>query len=296
MRRLGRVFAGALALALLLATPVLAFSATCAVGARHTTLRTARASSGRISVLVYHAICDLDGDPVLADHSVPPKRFAEQLDVLKQRGWSFVDLDTVLAALDGSDGKLPDRSLLVTFDDAYVDLRDEACPILEQREIPAVAFAVAGQLGGTNEWDIEHGAEELNLLCPDGLKDVAERGVEIGSHTVSHRPLTEVPAAELDRELTGSADRLDSIGLSRPRAFAYPFGQWNEEIAGAVREAGYEVAFTVDRGAVEPDSHPYALPRFAVHADDTGRKLHIKLLTARWRHALRDAWRRVRRT
>jgi len=245
-------------------------------------------------VLVYHAISDLDGDPVLAEHSVPPDRFAEQLDVLERRGWNFVDLDTVVATVNGGNGELPERAVLVTFDDAYEDLRDEACPILEQREIPAVAFAVAGQMGGTNEWDLQHGAEELNLLCPDGLREIAERGVEVGSHAVSHRLLTEVPSAELDRELSGSADRLDAIGLSRPRAFAYPFGQWNEQVADAVRDAGYEVAFTVDRGAVEPDSDPYALPRFAVHADDTGHKLHLKLLTARWRHALRDAWHRFR--
>lgn len=294
MRSLGRAFAGVLALALVLATPMLALSVTGAFGARHTTLRSGRTASGRISVLVYHAISELDGDPVLADQSVPPERFAEQLDVLRARGWNFVDLDAVLGALDGDGAGLPERPVLLTFDDAYADLRDEACPILERREIPAVAFAVAGQLGGTNEWDLEDGAEELDLLCPDGLREVAERGVEIGSHTVSHRALTEVPPAQLDRELEGSADRLDSIGLPRPRAFAYPYGQWNEELADAVRDAGYEVAFTVDRGAVEPESDPHALPRFAVHADDSGHKLHLKLATAAWRERLRDAWRRLR--
>lgn len=293
MRRLGRAFAWALALALVLVTPILAFSVPGAFGARHTTLRSARAS-GRISVLVYHAISDLNGDPVLADHSVPPERFAEQLDVLKQRGWNFVDLDTVLGALDGGRDRLPERAVLLTFDDAYTDLRDEACPILEQREIPAVAFAVAGQLGGKNDWDIEGGAEELDLLCPDGLREVAERGVEIGSHTVSHPPLTEVSPTQLVRELEDSADRLDALGLTRPRAFAYPFGRWNGEVAEAVREAGYEVAFTVDRGAVEADSDPHALPRFAVHADDTGHRLHLKLATAAWRERLRDALRRLR--
>jgi len=138
------------------------------------------------------------------------------------------------------------------------------------------------------------GAEALDLLCPDGLKEVAERGVEIGSHTVSHRPLTEVSSKQLGHELANSADRLDAIGLPRPRAFAYPFGQWNQEVADAVRDAGYEVAFTVDRGAVEADSDPHALPRFAVHADDTGHKLHLKLATAAWRERLRDAWRRLR--
>jgi peptidoglycan/xylan/chitin deacetylase (PgdA/CDA1 family) len=288
MRKIGRVFAWALALVLLLTTPSLASSGT-AVGARHTTLRS---HSTRLSVLLYHAIEDMEHDPVLAEFSVPPARFAEQIDGLRERGWTFVDLDTALAAMD-SGPPLPEKAVLLTFDDAYADLRDEVCPLLEERGIPAVAFAVAGHVGGSNEWDSENDSEALELLCPDGLREIAGRGVEIGSHTITHPPLTELPAEQVDREVGGSAERLDAMGLPRPRAFAYPYGRWDEGVAAAVREAGYEVAFTVDRGVVEPDSDPHALPRFAVHADDTARKLHLKLTAATLPHPIRTALRRL---
>src|SRR5206468_3307859 len=86
--------------------------------------------------------------------------------------------------------------VLVTFDDAYTDLLSAACPLLVERGIPAVAFAVAGRTGGTNTW-ASSGAGVLDLLDADGLRAVAERGVEIGSRGASHRPLPSITPRKL---------------------------------------------------------------------------------------------------
>jgi glycosyltransferase involved in cell wall biosynthesis/peptidoglycan/xylan/chitin deacetylase (PgdA/CDA1 family) len=243
-------------------------------------------STGQAVVLAYHAIADLRDDAVLGDYGVPAARFAEQLDALAREGWAFVDLEAVLRALDGG-GRLPPHAVLVTFDDAYTDLLSVACPLLAERGIPAVAFAVAGRTGGTNTW-ASRGAGVLNLLDADGLRAVAERGVEIGSHGATHRPLPSVPPDELEGELAGSAVQLEAIGVPRPRAFAYPHGEASPELGAAVRDAGYEAAFTVDSGFVQRGADRYALPRIEVLAGDTPRKLRLKVATARWP----DPWRR----
>jgi peptidoglycan/xylan/chitin deacetylase (PgdA/CDA1 family) len=256
-----------------------------AISARHSGTRSS--ASPRFGILAYHAIADLEGDPVLDKFSVPPARFAEHLGFLRARGWTFVDLDTVLEALN-EEKPLPRRALLLTFDDAYDDLLSDAAPILAERGIPAVAFAVAGQLGGTNSWDCDDGAARLKLLDADGLQEVAAMGVEIGAHTASHPALTEVAGDRLEYELTGAARLIEEAGLPRPRAFSYPFGLWNDGLAKAVRDAGYDVAFTVDRGVAHDGVDPHALPRIAVHADDTGRKLHLKLASAHWPAPLRS--------
>src|SRR5258708_5387901 len=148
----------------------------------------------RLRILAYHAIADLGDDPVLAEYGVPPTLFAAHLDGLLEAGWSFVDLDATLAALSG-EASLPRRALLLSFDDAYVDLLDDAAPIMAERGIPGVVFVVAGKLGGTNEWDNKGRATTIDLLDADGLRAVAAQGIEVGSHTVSHRPLTEGPSA-----------------------------------------------------------------------------------------------------
>ena len=244
--------------------------------------------SMRLRILAYHAIADLSDDPVLAEYGVPPRLFEAQLDALLDGGWSFVDLDAVLAALSGG-RELPRKALLLTFDDAYSDLLDVACPILVERGLPGIVFAVAGKLGGTNEWDHKLRATTLDLLDADGLRAAAAQGVETGSHTVSHRPLTKVSGEELEEEIAGAATMFEAAGLPRPRTFSYPYGEWDPSIAAVARNAGYEASFTIDPGVVTAGMDPHTLPRIEVHASDTPRRLRRKLLTAGWPAPLRGA-------
>lgn len=291
MRRLTGAIAVVLALIMAVAMVV------PTAGTAKSTRSVSRTSSGRIMVLGYHAIADLGDDEVIGRFSVPPARFAEHLDTLIRRGWTFVDLDAVLASLNG-ERTLPDRAVLLTFDDAYADLLHVVCPILEQRHIPAVAFAVTDLVGETNAWDNGNGAQTLDLLDADGLREIAARGIEIGSHTATHPQLPEIPPEQLEAEVVGSTERLEALGLPRPRAFSYPYGLWDQRIASEVKDAGYELAFAVERGAVENGCDRFSLPRTAVHADDTGLKLHLKLAAANWPKPVRDAARllaRVRR-
>jgi len=251
--------------------------------------RGARAARGRLSsgsavVLAYHAVADL-GDDLLGEYAVPAARLAEQLDDFARRGWTFVDLETLLRALRGEE-RLPRRALLVTFDDAYADLRDSGVPVLEERGVPAVVFAIAGSVGGVNAWRRE-GAKELQLLDAEGLREVAERGVEVGSHCVTHRQMPKVPAEELEQEMRGSADALEALGLRRPRALAYPYGEWSGEVAAAVFAAGYEAAFTVESGRAQRGDNRFALPRIEVLASDTPLTIRVKIATARWPQGLR---------
>ena len=154
--------------------------------------------------------------------------------------------------------------------------------MLRERRLAAVVFAVADRVG-VSEWERAKGAGVvLELLDGDGLGELAASGAEIGSHAATHRPLTRVPADELDAELTGSAGTLESLGLPRPRALAYPHGDLNEDVAAAARRAGYAVAFTVRAGTVRRGADRLALPRIEVLAGDTPGRLRLKLATADW--------------
>jgi glycosyltransferase involved in cell wall biosynthesis/peptidoglycan/xylan/chitin deacetylase (PgdA/CDA1 family) len=239
------------------------------------------ATGGRVVVLGYHAIADLSGEGMLAEYGVPPDQFAAQLDALRQAGWSFIDLDRLRAALRG-DSELPRRALMLTFDDGYENVLTEGSPLLTSRGVPAVVFALAERIGGDNDWDGPRRADSLPLLDEEGLRSLAAAGVAIESHGGTHRRLTELDSAELEAELVGSRQRLRSIGLEEPVAFAYPYGVWDPRVAAAVRDAGYEVAFTVSPGAVDRTENPYALPRVEVLAADAPRTVRIKARTATW--------------
>jgi GT2 family glycosyltransferase/peptidoglycan/xylan/chitin deacetylase (PgdA/CDA1 family) len=244
-------------------------------------------AGGSALVLAYHSLSDLRRDPVLGEYGIDPATFAAQLDMLAERGHRFVDLDLLLAAVEGR-APLPPKATLVTFDDAYADLLPAAAEILSQRGIPAIVFAVSGQTGGSNEWDRHLGAGSLPLLDAEGLRALTEAGIEIGSHSVSHPQLTKIGPDEAAREIRDSAAQIEAAGLPRPRSFAYPHGEWSEAIAASAAAAGYDAAFTIDHGRCRAGSRRYALPRIEVLASDSDRSLRLKLATAGWPNRLRD--------
>jgi glycosyltransferase involved in cell wall biosynthesis/peptidoglycan/xylan/chitin deacetylase (PgdA/CDA1 family) len=246
------------------------------------------AGSGGAVVLGYHAIADLAGEGVTSEYGVPPERFAAQLDALRRAGWAFIDLDRLRAALRG-ESELPKRAILLSFDDGYESVLTAGAPVLTSRGIPAVIFALTGKIGGCNDWDEPGPSGPQRLLDEKGLQSLGEVGVSVQSHGATHRRLTELDAAQLEMELAGSRERLDSLGLGEPVALAYPFGVWSPEVAAAVKEAGYELAFTVEPGAARPGENPYALPRVEVLAADSPRTVLIKMRTATW-----PAWLRQR--
>ncbi|MEN8131395.1 MAG: glycosyltransferase [Pseudomonadota bacterium] len=233
-----------------------------------------------LRILAYHAISDLAGEPILAQYGVPADLFQAQLDALKKAGYHFVYPDEFLRFLKGQAG-LPRNSLLLTFDDCYQDLLDAALPILAERKIPALAFAVSGKLGSSNDWDKEIGAPQLPLLDAAGLKNLAEAGVEIGAHSRNHVPLTWVNCAQqLAEEIAGAVDELEANGLPRPRFFAYPHGEYDQRSQLAVQAAGLEAAFTVEASPVTPYHHCYRIPRIEIMRSDARLRFRWKVATA----------------
>lgn len=215
-----------------------------------------------LRVLCYHSISDLRSTPVLESYGIPPSRFGRQLDLLKKLGFHFISPNEFLRFLQGESG-LPKRSVLLTFDDCYQDNLDYALPILEQRRIPAIAFAVTGQIGGTNEWDKSIGAPSLKLLDKDGLIKLSKTGIMIGSHSRSHKMLNRVDIKELHSEVHGSVLDLTKIGL-KPDFFAYPYGEYDEVVKKAIQEVGFKAAFTIKPGFVRSKHNFYEIPRIEV--------------------------------
>jgi peptidoglycan/xylan/chitin deacetylase (PgdA/CDA1 family) len=233
-------------------------------------------------VLAYHAIADLPLRSSFRPYSVPRAELIDQLDALERAGYEFIDLDALLAALDGSPA-LPKRAALVTFDDCYDDLRAVVAPLLAHRGIPALAFAVAGKLGATNDWDVDRDEPGLRLLDVEGLHELGRFGIEVGAHSLTHARLTELPPAQLAAEVAGCYEQLEAAGLPRPRAFAYPYGAHDTVVVAAVRQAGFHAAFVTQSGVVTGRSDRYRLPRMELRRGDTGMRFRLRLVAARAR-------------
>lgn len=165
------------------------------------------------------------------------------------------------------------RTFHVTFDDAFRSLT-LALPLLDHLRVPATVFVCSSYARDGRPLDVPelradvaadpHGFETLGWPA---LRELAERGLEIGGHTSSHPHLPRLGDAELDRELVDSRTEIESE-LGRPcRYLAYPYGDEDERVRRAARRAGYDAAFALNPGRGRVDR--YALPRVDLYRRHT---------------------------
>jgi peptidoglycan/xylan/chitin deacetylase (PgdA/CDA1 family) len=198
----------------------------------------------------------------------------------KLRGVSMRELSLALNAGEA-------RGLVgVTFDDGYEDFLDAAVPTLEKLDFSATVFVVAGMLGSENTW--EHGGgprPQLRLLGADKVREVSERGMEIGSHTVTHPRLSGLDPETLIREVEDSRQMLSEIVNAPIEGFSYPYGAVDGPAVRAARKAGYVYAVATKK-QVEGGLHDW--PRTYVGEKDAPLRLGVKLkvspIFTRWRH------------
>lgn len=163
------------------------------------------------------------------------------------------------------------RCVQVTFDDAF---RNAATvfPALQRLGVPVQIFVCTGfARDGTPltipelETDDPTDLAELATMGWDELRDLAARGVEIGSHAVSHPHLPRLSDGELSRELCESKEEIEAE-LGRPcPELAYPYGEHDERVRAMARVAGYERAYALGG----PKGDPYAAPRLDLYRRHT---------------------------
>lgn len=199
----------------------------------------------------------------LCYHRVPRSAqdgFARQIRFLRQHG-VFVDADTALALLE--DGNAENgRSFLLTFDDGYADTLDVALPVLQAAEVPAILFLVS-------EWLDEppaHVGREDGYMNRADVAAWLHAGMAIGSHTASHRRLSQLDAGAAEEELATSRRRLGELTGSPPRHFACPWGVadqdfWVDREPLLAAECGYRTFFTTRRGRAVGQADLLLMPR-----------------------------------
>ena len=141
-----------------------------------------------LPILMYHRVAST-GAAATAPWRVAPDDFERQIAYLSDAGFHSVSLEEWRRAARLR-RPLPGRAVVLTFDDAYEDFARNAWPILERYGFGAIVFLVSGHVGGTPVWDAAYG-ESAPLLDWGAVRELAERGVEFGSHSVSHAPLTQ---------------------------------------------------------------------------------------------------------
>lgn len=251
----------------------------------------------RLAVLLYHHVGTPPPQGTDPSLTISPESFERHLGWLRSRGYTSITTAQWLAWRSGGI-PLPDKAVMLTFDDGYADFASHALPALERNGFTAVQFVITGLLGGAATW------EGLPVISGEEIRDCRNRGIEIGGHSRRHPNLTAVSTAELDEEVCGAKRDLQALGIS-PVSFAYPFGFHDERVRASV-EREFKIAFTCDEGVNDLRTDRLSLRRTMVQPGDT--RLDIELRAAmgwspftglrtflRPRSRVRGAWRRVSR-
>lgn len=134
----------------------------------------------------------------------------------------------------------------------------EASPREQRDAIAAVLRELAG------------GAPPDPGLPSAAVRELVERGFEIGSHTLRHYLLPTLDDRELERAMTDGLDELAAVTGYRPTAIAYPHGKADLRVADAALRAGFELGFTTGHAAATPEQHPLLIGRVVAHTDSVG--------------------------
>ena len=199
----------------------------------------------RLPVLMYHSIGPL---PAGFDRflNIPVDMFENQLRWIARRGFTPIHLSEWIAYQ--REGKpLPAKPIVLTFDDAYRNTAEFAFPLLRKYEFKGTLFVVTNHIGGTNKWDLPLGVSEQPLMTAEEIRYWASNGIEIGSHSQSHPDLRKCSPEQIREEMVRSRACLEQLLGAPVRAFAYPYGYF-DELAASAAHTIYDVALTCDLG------------------------------------------------
>ena len=216
---------------------------------------TVQEDSRTVMVLNYHKVVD--------EHmslSVPLADFEQHMKWLQEYGYTSITPEDLYEFIVNG-RELPEKPVLITFDDGYKDNYTNAYPIMKKYGFKGTIFVVTGFLGVYD-----------NYLTWEQAKELTDNGFSIESHTHNHKSMTEASDDDISKELAKSRDTIkEKLGVEAD-FIAYPTGTYNLHIAELVKEAVYTGALTITYHHARRDSNVYAIERVPIfHTENTNK-------------------------
>ena len=251
-----------------------------------------------VPILMYHEIAQ--PTETGSQLAVPPGAFVAQLGYLHDAGFQTVTAGILAEFMNGGSERLPDRAVVLTFDDGFEDFHRLALPLLAQYGFTASLYITTGWVQDAGS--LSAGRRPARMLSWSQISEAAGAGIEIGAHSWQHPQLDQLPRQQLREELRVSKAQLeDRLGVPMP-GLAYPFGYSSAAVREEARGAGHGYACAVGNTLPGADTDPLALPRLTVRRSTTmpgfqqiieGRNIPMIFLKDR---ALTKGYAMVRRT
>ncbi|MCY8317235.1 polysaccharide deacetylase family protein [Bacillus vallismortis] len=205
----------------------------------------------KLPILMYHSISS--GNSL----RVPKEEFEAHMKWLHDNGYQTVTPKEAYLMLT-QDKKPSEKCVLITFDDGYTDNYEDAYPVLKKYGMKATIFMIGKSIGRKHH------------LTEDQMKEMAQNGVSIESHTIDHLELNGLSPEQQYSEMADSKKLFDNMFHQETSMISYPVGRYNEETLKAAEETGYQMSVTTEPGAASRDQGMYALHRVRVSPGMSG--------------------------
>lgn len=202
----------------------------------------------QIPILMYHEVNDLLSN----DLYLSVNDFIAHLNYFEQAGITPISMQQLYDHwFNGA--PLPEKPIVLTFDDGYRTMYTTVYPLLKERGWSGTFYCVTD-----TRWS-------ENFLTEDMIREMAANGMEIGSHTATHLDLSTLTGGELTAQLVNSKEILESITGREITQLCYPSGRYKDEVLQVAKDAGYLCAVTTDYGYASTSRGMFLLMRFRVN-------------------------------
>lgn len=199
------------------------------------------------TTLMYHHIREYDIlSPEAKNISVSPEELETQMKYLSENGYRSI------TSHDIQDGTVPCKSVMITFDDGYYDVINQAYPIMKQYNFVGVVGLILAKI------------DESDYLFWADIRALQKSGWEIASHTWHHPNLSLLDETLLPREIHQSKEDLEKWFHTKVHIFIYPKGRYRYRTLDEIRKSGYIYAFTTQTGKTSLVEKPLELKRIDV--------------------------------
>jgi peptidoglycan/xylan/chitin deacetylase (PgdA/CDA1 family) len=207
-----------------------------------------------IDILMFHSLTEGPGPT-----HIGAETFRKQMQAIAECGYHGVPMADLAPWMRG-ENQPTGKPIVLTFDDGFTDFAEVAFPELHARGWKATVFLPAGKVGQAASWDTWPGRPVGKLMSWRTVEDLADQGIEIGAHGISHSDLTMLPLDVARREIVDSGRRIEDR-LGRPvTSFAAPFGKTNANVNAEIRRH-YRAAVGTHLARARPSSDLFHLPR-----------------------------------
>jgi peptidoglycan/xylan/chitin deacetylase (PgdA/CDA1 family) len=207
-----------------------------------------------LPILTFHAI-----DERSSVISISPTVFQNAMARLHDGGYQTLGLMEAADYLRRG-APFPHRSFVITFDDGYQSVYEEALPVLEGYGMSATVFLTVGKKGGAKSGGRLPSLTGRSMLSWNEIQEMQQSGINFGAHTLTHPDLTRVPFDQVKAEVCDGKAVIEDALSAPVRSFAYPYGRYNDQVRKMVREH-FGCACSDKLGLVRQGSDLYTLER-----------------------------------